>query len=305
MDRLQALEMFVAVADAGGFAAAARVLNASPPAVTRGIAALEARLGVVLFHRSTRAVALTHEGAGFLDQARRILTDLADAERQASGTRLDPSGQLYVTAPVMFGRMHVTPVVVDLIDRHAALDIRLMLFDRNVRIVEEGIDVAVRIGPLTDSSLMAVRIGAVRPAIVASPAYLARYGVPAGPSDLAAHRLIRSSGPRAAAEWRLGGRQTPTLRTRLTLNTLDAAIAAAEAGVGLASVLDYQVEQPLRSGRLIEVLKPETAEVLPVSLLFESNRSNAPSTRAFIEAMRARARQCAWGRTAEGRLHAS
>jgi DNA-binding transcriptional LysR family regulator len=295
MDRLHTLEMFVAVAETGGFASAARALRASPPAVTRGVAELEARLGVTLFHRSTRAVSLTHEGAGLLDRARRILADLADAERQASGTRLDPSGQLYVTASVVFGRLHVMPVVAELIDRHAALDIRLMLFDRNVRIVEEGIDVAVRIGPLADSSLRAVRIGGVRQAIVASPAYLARHGVPTGPASLAVHRLIRSTGPRGAGEWKLGAREPASLRARVTLNTIDAAIEAAEAGVGLANLLDYQVEDALRSGRLIEVLKPQRPEVLPVSLLFEASRANAPSTRAFIDAMHARAAHCAWG----------
>lgn len=295
MDRLQTLEMFLAIADTGGFAAAARALGVSPPAVTRGVAELEARLGVTLLHRSTRAVSLTTEGAGFIEQARRILADLADAERQLAGTRLDPSGQLHITAPTAFGRMHVTPVVAELIDRHTALDVRLLLIDRNVRIVEEGIDIAVRIGPLADSALRAVRIGTVRQAIVASPAYLARFGIPARPSDLASHRLIASTGPRAAAEWRIGRRQVASARPRLMLNTVDAAIAAAEAGVGLANFLDYQVEPALDAGRLIEVLKPGTPELLPVSLLFEASRANAPATRAFIEAMRERARQCAWG----------
>lgn len=297
MDRLQTLEMFLAVADTGGFATAARALRVSPPAVTRGVAELEARLGVTLFHRSTRAVSLTDEGAGFIAQARRILTDLADAERQLAGTQLEPRGQLYVTASTVFGRLHVTPVVAELIDRHAALDVRLMLFDRNVRIVEEGIDVAVRIGALADSSLRAIRIGAVRQVIVASPAYLARYAVPARPSDLSAHRLIASSGPRAANEWRLEGRHAVPARMRLTLSTVDAAIAAAEAGVGLANFLDYQVEDALDAGRLIEVLRPDVPQALPVSLLFEASRANAPSTRAFVDAMRERARQCRWGRT--------
>lgn len=299
MDRLQTLEMFLAVADTGGFASAARALHVSPPAVTRGVAEIEARLGVTLFHRSTRAVSLTTQGAGFIEQARRILAELADAERQLAGTLLDPAGQLHITASTVFGRMHVTPVIAEMIDRHTALDIRLMLIDRNVRIVEEGIDVAVRIGPLADSALRSVRIGAVRQAIVASPAYLARHGVPVRPADLASHRLIASSGPRAAAEWRIGGRQTASLRPRLRLNTVDAAIAAAEAGVGLANFLDYQVEHALDAGRLVEVLKSDKPEPLPVSLLFEANRANAPATRVFIEAMRDRARQCRWGRNRE------
>ena len=297
MDRLQTLEMFLAVSDAGGFAAAARALNVSPQAVTRGVAELEARLGVTLFHRSTRAVALTHEGAGFVAQARRILIDLNDAERQLAGSLLEPRGQLYVTASTRFGRLHVMPVVAELIDRHPALDIRMMLFDRNVRIVEEGIDVAVRIGPLADSALRALRIGAVRQMIVASPAYLARHGVPTRPAELAAHRLIASSGPRAANEWRLAGRQTAPARLRLTVNTVDAAIAAAEAGVGLANFLDYQVEDAIDAGRLIEVLRPAAPQLLPVSLLFEASRANTPATRAFVEAMHERARQGRWGQS--------
>lgn len=301
MDRLQTLEMFVSVADQGSFAGAARALRVSPPVVTRGVAELEARLGVVLLHRSTRAVSLTNEGAGFIEEARRILADLAQAERQLVGTRAEPSGQLHVTASVMFGRLHVTPVVAELIDRHPALDIRLLLFDRNVRLVEEGIDVAVRIGALADSSLLAVRIGAVRQVIVATPAYLARFGVPTRPSDLANHRLIASSGPRASNEWRFGGRIASPIKPRLTLNTVASAIAAAEAGVGLANFLDYQIEDALDTGRLIEVLKPDQPELLPVSLLFEASRSNAPSTRAFVEAMRERSRQSGWGTNLQAR----
>jgi DNA-binding transcriptional LysR family regulator len=295
MDRLQTLEMFVAVADQGSFAGAARALRVSPPVVTRGVAELEARLGVVLLHRSTRAVSLTNEGAGFIEDARRILADLASAERLLAGSRAEPSGQLRITASVMFGRLHVAPVVAELIDRHSALDVQLLLFDRNVRLVDEGMDVAVRIGALADSSLLAIKIGAVRQVIAASPAYLARYGVPESVSQLATHRLIASSGPRAANEWRFGGRLKQAAKPRLTLNTVASAIAASEAGVGLANFLDYQIEDALDAGRLVEILKPDEPELLPVSLLFEASRSNAPSTRAFVEAMRERAKYSAWG----------
>lgn len=294
MDHLQTLEMFVAVAREGGFAAAARALRTSPPAVTRGIAALEARLGVALFHRSTRAVSLTAEGAVFLEQARRIVGDLAEAERAVTGSRGVPHGQLYITAPVQFGRMHVLPAVAELIDRHVGLDVRLMLVDRNVRTVEEGIDVAVRIGPLADSSLMAIRIGAVRQVIVASASYLARHGAPEKPADLGNHRLIASTGPRAANEWRFGPRQQTAIAPRLRVTTVDAAIAAAQAGVGIANLLSYQVEAELAAGRLIEVLRTAAPELLPISLLFEASRGNAPSTRAFIEAMRERAAGQRW-----------
>jgi DNA-binding transcriptional LysR family regulator len=295
MDRLHTIEMFLAVADQGSFAGAARALRVSPPAVTRGISELEARLGVALFHRSTRAVSLTDEGAGFADRARRIVSDLADAERSLSGTKSEPQGRFQITASVIFGQMHVLPVVADMIDRYPALDVQMMLVDRNIRVIEEGVDVAVRIGPLADSSLRAIRVGAVRPMIVASPAYLARYGVPASAGDIKSHRLIASSGPRAAAEWRLGGRQAAPIKPRLVLNTVAAAVAAAEAGVGLANFLDYQIEDAVDAGRLIEVLKPDAPEWLPISLLFEASRSNLPSTRNFISAMRERAQSCGWG----------
>jgi DNA-binding transcriptional LysR family regulator len=291
MDRLLTLEMFVAVASEGGFAAAARKLGSSPPAVTRGIAALEARLGTSLFHRSTRAVALTDAGAAFLEQARRILADLAGAERELRGAEAEPRGQLHLTAPVMFGRLHVLPVVGELMAQHRDLMVRMMLIDRNVRIVEEGIDVAVRIGALADSSLKAVRIGAVRQMLVASPGYLARRGAPRAAADLAGHELIGAMGPRSTTEWPLAsGRWRLDPRPRLVLNTVDGILAAAEAGQGIANLLSYQVIDALDAGRLISLLPEEQPPALPVHLLFEPSRAGLPAVRLFIAAMKARAR---------------
>ncbi len=289
MDRFQTLEMFVAVADQGGFSAAAKSLRVSPPAVTRGISELEGRLGVALFHRSTRAVSLTDDGASFLPRARQILADLQDAEKQVSGGQSIPRGEFYVTAPVMFGRLHVLPVVTEMLEQHEQLDIRMMLVDRNVRIVEEGIDVAVRIGALADSSLLAVPIGSVRQMLVASPAYLSRHGQPGQPSDLARHRTIGTTGPRAVGEWRVDGKRIKTA-PRLLLNTMDSAIAAAESGLGIANLLSYQVEDSLRQGRLLEILPSASPQMLPVTLLFESARRSLPATRIFIDAMKTRAR---------------
>lgn len=296
MDRLAAFETFVAVAREGSFSAAARRLRCSPQAVTRAIAALEAHLGLRLLHRTTRAVSLTGEGAALLPRAQRLLDELADAERELRGSRAEPSGELHVTAPVAFGRLHVMPVVADLLVRHPRLDIQLMLLDRNIRMIEEGIDVAVRIGALADSSLHVVRIGTVRQVIVASPGYLARHGVPASPAELGRHHLIASTGPRGAGEWRFGGRHdaADAARRRLRVNTVDAALVAAETGLGLANFLSYQVGEALAAGRLVEVLRPDQPEPLAVSLLFEAARSSAPATRAFIEAMRQRAAEGRW-----------
>lgn len=287
MDRLQALEVFVGVAEHGGFAAAARSLRLSPSAATRAIAELEARHGAALFHRSTRAVSLTDAGAQFLPVARRVLRDLAEGERALAGVAAEPQGQLLVTAPVLFGRLHVLPVASELIDRHPALSIELMLVDRNIRIVEEGVDVAVRIGNLPDSVLQAVRIGQVRQIIVASPAYLARFGVPQSADDLGGHRLIGSSGPRAAQEWRLGGHQSIRIAPRLRINSVASAVAAAEAGTGIANLLSYQVAGAIAAGRLIELLAPHDPDWLPVSLLFDATRGRSAALQAFITAMRA------------------
>lgn len=296
MDRFETLSVFVAVADRRGFAAAARALDTSPSAVTRGVAALERHLGVTLFHRSTRAVSLTDEGAAFLDRARHILADLREAEQVVMGGRSAPRGQLYVTAPVMFGRLHVLPAVQALLAKHDGLTARMMLLDRNVRIIEEGIDVAVRIGALKDSTLRVTNIGSVRQMIVASPNHLADRGIPAVPADLRHHSCISGSGVRASNAWPFGTteRTSVDIVPRLIVNTIDAAIEAAEAGLGFANVLSYQVAEPIAAGRLMQVLADYAPPPLPVSLLYDAGRAAMPAVRAFIEAMRERQRHAAW-----------
>lgn len=294
MDRLASYQMFAAIAEQGSFAAAARHLRQSPQALTRGVAALEQHVGASLFHRSTRAVTLTAEGAALLPRIARVLAELAEAERAIAGAHGEPQGVLHLTAPVTFGRLHVMPVVAGLLTDHPQLDVRLMLIDRNVRIVEEGIDVAVRIGPLADSSLRAVPLGSVRPVLVTSPGYVARHGAPQDPADLAGHALIASTGPRGGGEWRFAGRREGPARARLAVNTVGAALAAAEAGVGIANLLSYQVAEALAAGRLVEVLPGHRPDPLPVSLLIEPGRIDTAAVRAFIAAMRDRARGGDW-----------
>ncbi len=292
MDRLDAYETFLAIAREGSFTRAARRRKQSPQAVTRAIAALEDHLGVRLFHRTTRALSLTTEGAQLLPRIERLLGELGECERELSGSQSEPHGELAVTAPVAFGRLHVLPVVTDLLARHPALDINLQLFDRNVRLAEEGIDVAVRIGALPDSTLRAVRIGAVRRVIVASPAYLARRGQPIAAGDLKSHDLIASTGPRGADEWRIDGLAEPRgARRRLKVNSVSAALAAARAGLGLANFLSYQVAEALAAGELVEVLRPAAPQPIPIHLLFEPARAGSAATRAFIEAMKQRGRE--------------
>lgn len=283
------------IADQRGFVAAARARHL-PPAITRAVAAVGRRLGATLFQRSTRAVSLTDAGAVFLDPARWVLAYLREAEQIVTGGRSTPRGQLYVTAPVMFGRLYVLPTINALLAAHAGLSARMMLIDRNVRIVEEGIDVAVRIGPLSDSAMRAVPIGSVRQIVVASPAYLADHHVPMLPDDLRGHPCIVGSGPRIGSAWPFGAKRDRLVEVvpRLTVNTVDATIAAAEAGLGLANVLSYQVVDAIAAGRLVEVLADQAPAPLPVSLLYESGRAAMPAVRAFIEAMRERGQRGAW-----------
>ncbi|GAB3117459.1 LysR family transcriptional regulator [Novispirillum itersonii] len=289
MDRLDLLRVFIAVADAASFAEAGRRLSLSPSRVTRAVAALEASLGVTLLHRTTRSVRLTGDGSLYLDRCRAILADLDEADAQVRGRLTTPRGQLVVTAPVMFGRLHILPVVETLLRTYPDLDIRLLLLDRVVRMVEEGVDIAIRIAPLPDSALRAVRLGAVQRLLVASPAYLAAAGTPDSPQDLAAHRLIASEGASGPArDWRFGGDTGHTLHItpRLSVNSLDAAITAAVHGLGIVRVLSYQVAAELADGRLVPVLPGTSPPPVPVSLVFQGGGRVSPAVRAFIETAR-------------------
>jgi DNA-binding transcriptional LysR family regulator len=296
MDRFEMLTAFVAVADRRSFVAAARALDVSPPAITRAIAKLEQHLGVALFYRSTRAVSLTDDGAAFVDRARRILADLREAEHVVMGARSIPRGQLYITAPVMFGRLHVLPTVATLLEEYDELSARMMLLDRNVRIVEEGIDVAVRIGALADSTLRAVKIGSTQQTIVASPAYLAEHGVPVSPAGLAGHRCIVGSGVRIGSGWTFGSKGDAMIEVapRLNVNSIDGAITAAELGLGLANVLSYQSAEAIAKGRLVRVLAEHAPPPMPISLLYDAGRAAMPAVRVFLDAMRDRAREFEW-----------
>ena len=295
MDRFAALTTFVAVAERGGFKVASRHLGVSPPAVTRTIAALERHLGVPLFRRSTRSVALTEEGAALLERAREILMRLQDAEHVVMGRQATPQGELQITAPVVFGRLHVLPVVADLLARHRQMSVRLMLLDRNIRLVEEGIDVAVRIGEPRDSSLRSVAVGTVRQVLVASPAYCAARGHPADPKALDLHDLIAGDNVRTGSQWRFGPHSVGVAITpRLTVTSIDAQLAAATAGLGIANVLSYQAAEGLAAGTLCRVLDEHAPPPVPIHLLFDAGRANLPSVRLFLDGMRARAKTGAW-----------
>jgi DNA-binding transcriptional LysR family regulator len=286
MDRIEAMTAFVTVADLQGFAPAARKLGLSASAVTRLVAALEERLGARLLQRTTRSVALTDVGARYLERARRILGDVEEAEDAAQAERTRPSGRLIVSAPVGFGRIHVTPLMSAYLQRYPDVSGELRLTDRVVNLVEDGIDAAVRIGHLGDSSLVARNVGDMRRIVVASPDYLARRGVPKTPKDIAAHDTIQFGAIAGPAEWRFieNGQETRVSHTpRFTTNIADAAIWHAERGGGLTGVLAYQAADALAAGRLRAVLVKFERPMIPIHIVYATSRLLSAKVRAFID----------------------
>ena len=290
MDRLEMLRTFVAVADRASFAEAARQMRISPTAASRAVAALEASLGTPLLRRTTRSVGLTEEGAVYLQHCRTALAELDDAALALRGDGATPGGTLVVTAPVTFGRLHILPIVAGLLRAHPALKTELTLIDRVVRLVEEGIDVAVRIGDLSDSSLHALKVAEVRRVLVASPAYLAAYGAPENVPALHGHALVSFTELDRAQEWRFGPAGKPAIRIdpRLTLNTADAAIAAAIDGIGIARVFSYQALDAIAAGQLVTILDGFAPPPVPVHLVYQANRRASVNVRTFIDSAKTR-----------------
>jgi DNA-binding transcriptional LysR family regulator len=298
MDRLKGMRVFVAVAEQQGFAAAARRLGLSAPAATRAVAALEARIGSRLLQRTTRALRLTEAGARYLADCKRILAEIEEAEASAAGSHRDPRGQLGVTAPVMFGRMHVAPLLLDFLDGHPQVTARLVLLDRVADLLEEGLDVALRIAHLPDSALQAVRVGSMRRVVCAAPGYLARHFTPTQPAELERLTAITFGAASAGGEWSFAGAQATnpraTLRvtppSRLTVNAADVAIAAAVAGKGVTRVLSYQVAPELAAGRLVVLLEAYEPPPIPVHLVHLAGRRPDAKLRAFVDFAVARLR---------------
>ncbi|HEY0328929.1 MAG TPA: LysR family transcriptional regulator [Rhodopseudomonas sp.] len=286
MDRLDAMTAFVAVADLTGFAPAARKLGLSPSAVTRLVAALEDRVGARLLQRTTRSVTLTDVGARYLERARRILADVEEAENSAQAERTRPAGRLVVSAPVGFGRVHVTPLISAWLKRYPEVAGELRLTDRVVNLVEDGVDCAIRIGHLPDSSLVARAVGEMRRIVVASPDYLAARGVPKTPAALAKHDTIQFGALAAAPDWRFddAGREIRIACTpRFTTNVADAAIWHAEQGGGLTRVLAYQAADGLSAGRLKVVLRKFEPPPLPIHIVYPTSRLLSAKVRTFID----------------------
>ncbi len=286
MDRFQEMEVFLAVAEEQGFAAAARRLNMSPPSVTRAVAALEERIGTLLLTRTTRSVHISEAGLRYADDCRRILAELQEAEESAAGSLSNPRGQLAITASVMFGEMFVTPVMVDYLAAFPEVQIKALLVDRIVNMVEEGIDVAIRIGDLPDSGLHAIRVGEVRRVICAAPSYLATYGHPLHPSDLAQAQVVVASSSPLLCEWQFVDGATPInvrLQPRLAVSANQAAINAACLGWGITRVLSYQIAGKIAAGEL-EVLLPSYEQpALPVHVVYQEGRKVPARVRTFVD----------------------
>jgi DNA-binding transcriptional LysR family regulator len=286
MDRFESLSAFIAVAEFGGFTAAARRLGMPLPTVSRKVSELEADLGVRLLNRTTRQVTLTDSGRRFFESGRRILDDLGEAERAASGEFAAPRGELVVTAPIVFGRLHVLPIVTEFLKAHADVAVRLVLADRVVDLLEERVDVAARIGELPDSGMAAIRVGEVHRLVCASPAYLAAHGRLTRPKQLAAHQCIAFAGVESAKEWRFRLGRTARafpVRARLTVTTAEAAIDAAILGAGITRVFSYQAAQAVREGKLKVLLRDYEPAPIPVSLIHLSNRLVPAKLRAFLD----------------------
>lgn len=286
MDRLHEIEVFVAVADAGNFAKAGTRLRLSPPAVTRAVSALEDRLGARVFNRTTRSVTITDVGQRFLESARRVLSDLDTAQKEAVGETAMPQGHLIITASVTFGRSALPPVVCGFLSQQPRVTASVLLLDRVVNLVEEGIDVAVRIGHLPDSSLIAKRIGAVRRVLVASPDYLAKRGTPSSPTDLRLHSVIAFTGLMPNREWRFLNGQKPgsvSITPTFEINDAVAAIRAAEEGHGVTIALSYMVSDQVRDGKLVPILEAFALPAQPVHLVYPHARLVAPKVRAFVD----------------------
>ncbi|MBQ5940627.1 MULTISPECIES: LysR family transcriptional regulator [unclassified Massilia] len=286
MDRLHLMSVFVAVAESESFSAAARRLGMSAPAVTRAVSALEQRLGVRLLTRTTRFVRATEAGLRYLEDARRILAEVDEADEAAGGVNATPRGRLAITAPVLFGRMYVAPVVVDYLRRYPDVTVSALFLDRVVHLVEEGLDAGIRIGHLPDSSLQAIRVGQVRSVLCASPAYLKERGLPHSPEDLREHVLIAASGLSPTSEWKFvrdGEAFSLKISPRLTVTTNDAAIEAALRGFGIARLLSYQVASQLAAGEMQIVLGDYEAPPLPIHVIHREGRHSAAKVRSFVD----------------------
>jgi DNA-binding transcriptional LysR family regulator len=286
MDRFHVMAVFVAVAEEESFAAAGRRLRMSPPAVTRAVAGLEQRLGVRLLTRTTRLVRTTDAGARYLEDARRILHEADEADEAAAGINATPRGHLAVTAPMLFGKLYVMPIITAYQRTFRETTLSALFVDRVVNLLDEGLDVGLRIGSLPDSSLRAIRVGQVRRVICATPGYLKKHGLPKTPADIARHQIIAATAVSAGSEWTFAnGKQKigVKLNPRILVNTNDGALEAAKDGFGLTRLISYQVASELASGKLKTVLAEYEEAPLPIHVIHREGRHGSAKVRSFVD----------------------
>lgn len=293
MDKLHLMTVFVAVAEEEGFASGARRLGMSPPAVTRAISALENNLAVKLLNRTTRFVKCTEAGLRYLNDAKNILHEVQIADDAAAGINATPKGKLVVTAPVLFGRMYVMPGIIDYLANYPETEVDAIFLDRVVNLLEEGIDVGIRIGELPDSSMRALKVGSVRLILCASADYLSEQGIPQKPEDLIDHNIILSRAITTSSHWKFehqGKQQQIKVKAKLTVTSNDAAIEAALNNVGITRLLSYQVAPYLASGKLKVIMENYQPPAKPVHVVHRENHLTTAKVRAFIDLIAAKLR---------------
>jgi len=287
MDRLEAMSILLTAVEAGSLSAAARRLGMPLATVSRRVSDLEAHLRTRLFNRTSRRLALTDAGRSYVEACKRILEEVTEAERAVAGEYSAPKGDLIITAPVVFGRLHVLPVITAFLKAYQDINVRLVLADRIVNLLDDNVDLAVRIGPLSDSGLVATRVGAIRQVVCGSPAYFAARGVPERPADLGRHDCITSDGLMSPDVWRFPSRKSTAsvaIRSRLAVNSAQAAIDAAVGGLGITRVLSYQAVTAIRAGALKIVLEEFEPAPWPVSLVYAGGGRLLPlKLRAFLD----------------------
>jgi DNA-binding transcriptional LysR family regulator len=286
MDRLHLIEVFISVAEAESFSGAARSLDMSPAAVSRAIAALEAGLNVKLLNRSTRSVRVTEAGQIYLDLVRRIVSEIDEADEAAAGINAEPRGRLTVTAPVQFGKMYVTPAIVEYLGRYPEMEVSGLFLDRVVNLLEEGLDVAIRIGDLPDSSLRAIRVGQVRKVVCASPKYLENHPKPQIPAELTQHLIVAATSVTPTTEWKFHqGAAITTVRVkpRFFVSSIEGALAAVSKGFGITRLMSYQVAPYLSTGQLKTILTEYEPPPLPIHVLHNEGRYSSIKVRTFID----------------------
>ncbi len=291
MDKLRAMSTFVRIVEAGSLSAAAEALQLSGPSVVRSLAALEREVGVRLLNRTTRRSSLTDEGREYYERCRRVLAEVEAADALLNARQAAPQGRLRLTAPLAFGRLHIAPLVREFMARFPAVEVELLLLDRVVDLVEEGVDLGVRIAQLAESTLVAVRVGQTQRVVCAAPRYLTSAGVPAKPQDLAQHRCVVLTGLAPDNEWTFATKPArvavrPVLRT----NQFDVALDACLAGIGCGQFLSYQVDAAVKAGKLKAILANHAPPPVPIQLVYPHARLLSPNVRAFVELAQKRLR---------------